>query len=259
VSNVLPFGGAVGVAVNYSMVRVWGHSRAAFVLYAVVTHIWQVAAKLCLPALGLATLLLAGGATAQLVLPTAIALTALILLGALFAAALAREGAAAALGRLAERVLTAAALAARRPRQVHLEASAVELRRQGVVLIRRTWLRLSAGMVAYLALQALLLWACLAVVGAAVSPAEVFAVFALQRLLTVVVLTPGGLGVVEVGMTAMLTAFGGAAVPVAAGVLLYRAFTYALEIPVGGALLLGWFGLGGGRPQRRSAHRAPHI
>jgi uncharacterized membrane protein YbhN (UPF0104 family) len=87
-------------------------------------------------------------------------------------------------------------------------------------------------------------------VGFAISPVQVLAVFALERLLTVLVVTPGGLGVVEVGMTAVLVAFGGNPAAAAAGVVLFRAFTMALEIPVGGALLLGWLGL------RRSAARA---
>jgi uncharacterized membrane protein YbhN (UPF0104 family) len=243
VSNVLPFGGALGVALNYSMVRAWGHSRAAFVLFAVTTQIWGVGAKLCLPALGLGVLLLSGGATSQLLLPTVIAVAGLLLLGGLFVAAIARADVAARLGRLGERVVAGVARALRRPREVCLEAAALELRRQGIELMRRAWVRLSVGMIVYFALQAVLLWACLGMVGASLLPAAVFAAFALERLLTVVYLTPGGLGVVEVGMTAMLVAFGGAALPVAAGVLLYRAFTYALEIPVGGVLLVGWFGM----------------
>ncbi|MFC6345406.1 hypothetical protein ACFP8W_25705, partial [Nocardioides hankookensis] len=61
-------------------------------------------------------------------------------------------------------------------------------------------------------------------------------------------LTPGGAGVVEVGLTGALIGLGGAAASVVAGVLLYRALTYGLEIPVGGAGLAVWLWL-----RRRSA------
>jgi uncharacterized membrane protein YbhN (UPF0104 family) len=46
--------------------------------------------------------------------------------------------------------------------------------------------------------------------------------------------------VVEVGTSAALVALGGNPAAVAAGLLLYRGFTYLLEIPVGGATLLVW-------------------
>ncbi len=252
VSNALPFGGAVGTALNYSMTRRWGHSRAAFVLFALVTHIWGVAAKLCLPVLALVALLFAGGSTGALVLSAGIAVAVLGLFGIVLAMTIAREDVAAALGRLTGRFLTLAARVTRRPAPGDL---AVAMRRDGIALVRGTWRRSAAGIIAYSTLQGLLLWACLALVGASVNPAQVLAAFALERLLSVVVITPGGLGVVEVGMTSMLVAFGGAPAAAAAGVLLFRAFTFALEIPVGATLLLGWLGMTG--HGALPAHRLP--
>ena len=52
VANVLPFGGAAGVALNYRMTRTWGFDRPAFAAYTVVTNVWDVLVKLCLPARG---------------------------------------------------------------------------------------------------------------------------------------------------------------------------------------------------------------
>jgi uncharacterized membrane protein YbhN (UPF0104 family) len=249
VSNVLPFGGAAGTALNYSMTRTWGHSRGAFVLFAVMTHTWSVAAKLILPALAVVVLLATGTSSAGLLVPAIIALAAMALLATLFGLILARESFAASCGRLGERLVLSATGVARRPRRVHLETPAVDLRREVIAMLRLGWRRPALGMVGNFGLQGLLLWACLHVVGFAISPAQVLGVFALERLLTVLVVTPGGLGVVEVGMTALLVAFGGNAAAAAAGVVLFRAFTMALEIPVGGALLLGWLGL------RRAAAR----
>ena len=41
-------------------------------------------------------------------------------------------------------------------------------------------------------------------------------------------------------MAALLIAFGGAPVVTVAGVLIYRAFIFGLELPVGGMVLLVW-------------------
>ncbi|MEP6759782.1 MAG: lysylphosphatidylglycerol synthase domain-containing protein, partial [Sporichthyaceae bacterium] len=243
VSNVLPFGGAAGTALNYSMARIWGHSRAAFVLFAVMTHIWGVAAKLALPILAVVVLLATGSNSAALLVPAGISLVAMVVLATLLGLLLARERFAASCGRLVERSVLSSTALVRRPREVHLEAAALELRRQAIAMLRLGWRRPAIGMIGYFGLQGLLLWACLHVVGAVISPAQVLAVFALERLLSVLVVTPGGLGVVEVGMTALLVAFGGNPAAAAAGVVLFRAFTFAAEIPVGGTLLLGWLGL----------------
>jgi uncharacterized membrane protein YbhN (UPF0104 family) len=63
---------------------------------------------------------------------------------------------------------------------------------------------------------------------------------AIERLGTLVPITPGGTGVAEIGTIAWLLAAGLDPVEAVAGVLLYRVFLVALEIPVGGMLLGGW-------------------
>ena len=95
-------------------------------------------------------------------------------------------------------------------------------------------------MVAYLASLALLLWGCLTVTGTGLSPAAVLVAFAAERLLTLAGLTPGGAGIVEAGLAGVLVALGGDPVASVAGVLLYRVFTFFIEIPVGGVGLLAW-------------------
>ena len=68
------------------------------------------------------------------------------------------------------------------------------------------------------------------------------AAFAFVRLLSVLPLTPGGVGVVEVGLTGPLAAGlpPADAAKVAAAVLMFRAVTYLLPIPLGAAAYLGW-------------------
>jgi putative heme transporter len=65
-------------------------------------------------------------------------------------------------------------------------------------------------------------------------------VFAFARLATAIPLTPGGLGFVEGVLAIGLVAAGGDRDQVAAGVLVYRALTWALPILVGTACYLWW-------------------
>ena len=75
---------------------------------------------------------------------------------------------------------------------------------------------------------------------AEVSTAQLLAVFAFGRLLSTVPITPGGLGVIELGYIGGLVAAGGAKPDVVAGVLLFRVLTYGIQIPIGGVTYLIW-------------------
>lgn len=239
VSNLLPLGGAAGTAVNYSTSRSWGFSPSAFARWALVTNIWDTLVKLALPGLALCWLALEGLGGGGLLGRPALAGAGLLLLMVFGVRTLIRgEKGARALGRAADRL---ARLAGKRPPvDGGYAAWAVRLRTDSAALIASSWARLTLGKAAYALLQAALLWLCLASLGTAPAPAVVFAAFALERLLSMAVITPGATGIVEVGMTGLLVALGSDAVTAAAGVLVYRAITVGLEIPVGGAGLLWW-------------------
>jgi len=80
----------------------------------------------------------------------------------------------------------------------------------------------------------------LGVSDAQVGWAEVLAVFAFARLLTALPFTPGGLGVIELALITGLSAAGGARADVAAAVLVFRALTYVLPIPLGAVAYVFW-------------------
>jgi uncharacterized membrane protein YbhN (UPF0104 family) len=99
---------------------------------------------------------------------------------------------------------------------------------------------MTLGMIAYLVLQLALLWLCFHLLGVSLPVPVLITGLAVERLLTLITITPGGAGVVEVGTTAALVALGGDPAAVAAGIVLFRGFTYLLEIPVGGVTLGIW-------------------
>jgi uncharacterized membrane protein YbhN (UPF0104 family) len=69
---------------------------------------------------------------------------------------------------------------------------------------------------------------------------EVLAVFSFARLLTAIPFTPGGLGVIELALITGIAATGGERAEVAAGVLIFRALTFVLPIPLGLATYVFW-------------------
>lgn len=248
VSNLVPFGGALGMGVNYAMVRSWGHAPGAFGPFTALTTLWNVLIKLALPVIALGLLVANGG------LPTpGLALAALIATGTLAAVllvlfvALISDRAAAVAGRGCQVVVSFALRTARSSREVACEQAVLDLRRRMAGLLRRRWLRMLLGMTTYAVLQATLLWLILHMLGSSLGIVPVFAGFSFGRLLTLLVVTPGGVGIAETGSAALLVALGGDAAVVAAGTLLFTGITFALEIPVGGLCGLVWWRRSGTR------------
>jgi uncharacterized protein (TIRG00374 family) len=92
-----------------------------------------------------------------------------------------------------------------------------------------------SSLIGHLSLFALLV-ATLRAVGVSqseVSWIEAFAVFAFVRLITAIPLTPGGIGIVELGLISGLAHAGGDHDQVVAAVLVYRMLTFVLPIVLG--------------------------
>jgi len=242
VANVLPFGGAAGMSLNYLMMRSWGFSTSGFSAYTLITNVWSVLLKLALPAVALTALLVSGEHVTESVRWTGLgAAAALGLVVLVLVAALATPAAAVRAASVVAPLVARASRLVRRPVEREVVAGVLlEFRDRVAGLVGERWPQLSFGTIGYGLLQALLLWACLEAVGAQLSPVVVLAAYAVDRVMSMVFLTPGGTGFAEAGTAAALVALGGAPAAMAAGVLLYRGFTFALEIPVGGVWLGGW-------------------
>lgn len=254
VSNVLPLGGAVGIGLNRHMICSWGFSSSAFTIYTLISNLWDVLAKLSLPAVALLGLLVAGNVTHPQVQATAaVTLSVLVVLLGLVGVGLWSERTATRVSAAVEHALNGLFHLAGAKRRVALVSAVQSLRRDGAAIVARNWVQLSLGMIAYCALQSVLLWSCLHLLGSTLPTSQVFAGYALERVLTIAAITPGGAGLVEVGITSLLVAFGGSPVGTVGGVLLYRAFTFGLEIPVGAVGLAVWLWHHRGRHHRSAA------
>ena len=256
VSNLLPFGGAAGVAVTFAMTKGWGFSARAVVVSTLVSGIWNTLFRFILPAVGIVALLLAGKVPNPTVANAAWAgVVSILALVAVVAAALYWEGAARVLGRSLD-ALVRLAPARIRPAEHWASAAIERLRADTADVVRRRWPGLSGGMTFFLVFQCLIMAACLVATGAYPGPAETVAVFALSRVLTTALVTPSGAGIMEGGVAALLIAFGQSPAEAAAAALLFGFWTYTVEIPAGGLALGAWALLRRRRAARSGADSA---
>jgi uncharacterized membrane protein YbhN (UPF0104 family) len=266
VANTLPAGGALAMGVSWAMLSSWGLSTADFVLYTLVTGIWNVFILLGLPVLALLVMTTATRPDAVLIIAAATGLAVLAVMVIGLGLLLNSQAFALRAGRALQRLLTVASRLARRPPPGNPAGSLSSFRdRAGALLAVRGWRITAATVASYLALWLVLL-ACLR--GTGLSQAQMpwqtsLAAFAFIRLLTALPITPGGLGVTELGLVGILATSAGSAasVQVTAAVLLYRAVTYLPPIPLGALACLTWRvapALTGTSRYRASPVSAPH-
>lgn len=242
-SNVLPAGAAVGIGMTYAMYSSWGFPRSESTLAILVSGVWNTFMKLGLPVLALVLLALSGDANVARVTAGLVGIGSLLGGIGIFWLMLRNDSMARRVGDGAGAVVSKVRRVARRPPVTGWGEGAVRFRSQTVRLLRRSWLRLTVGgLVSHMSLFVVLLVA-LRHVGVSedeVGWIEVLAAFAFVRLLSALPITPGGVGVVELGLTAALVTAGGDKAKVVAAVLVFRALTYLLPVPVGAICYLVW-------------------
>ena len=226
VANTLPAGGALAMGVSWAMLSSWGVSTAEYVLYTLVSGIWNVFARLGLPVLALLVLVTASRPGAGVIAAAAVGLVLLAAMTVMLGLLLRSESFALRGGRALQFALVAACRVVRRQASFDVPGSLLGFRdRAGALIAARGWRITAATAVSNLTLWLVLL-ACLR--GMGLSQAQVpwqtsLAAFAFVRLLTVLPITPGGLGITELGLIATLASGAGqqATAQVTAAVLLY--------------------------------------
>ncbi|HSC90240.1 MAG TPA: lysylphosphatidylglycerol synthase transmembrane domain-containing protein [Gaiellaceae bacterium] len=227
-SIVFPAGMAAGMGVSFGMLQRWGFPRREITRAMTLVGLWNQFLNLVFPIVAVFLLTASGEETALLataafvgVAILGVAVTAFVL--ALSSARLAHE-----VGEIAAR-LTSWALGKVRRGPVSWGGPSFERFRAGAgeLLARRWHLLTAASLAGSLSVYLVLLVSlrALGVDASQLSAVEVFAAWALVRLLGTVPITPGGIGVIELGLTTALVAFGGNNAGVVAAVLVYRFLT----------------------------------
>ncbi|GAB3277428.1 flippase-like domain-containing protein [Kineosporia babensis] len=220
VANSLPLGGALSFGVSAAMIKSWGFSARAMTSYFTLNQIYTVLLRVLFGAISL-TWFMAYGPGAQIGSTPVWASAATGGLLVLVCLVLARGQVTAWAGRRVGALLNA-------------------LREDMGVALRRSWVQLVLSGLCYMLLLGILLHLCLLGLGVHQSFLLILAVVGIERMVTTVPLTPGGAGAAELTIFTCLTAAGVEPAKALAGALLYRFFTFLLEIPVGAAVIVGW-------------------
>jgi uncharacterized protein (TIRG00374 family) len=233
---VSPAGAAVGMAGSYSMLRSWGFGSGPVGLAVAVTGIWNQLANLTFPVVALALLTAAHQDHPALRTAAVVSIAILVIVLVSFALMLSRPRRARSIGGWAARIVSRMKRLVRRAPVSWGAESFVRFRAQALGLLRRRWHVITLGtLVGHLTVFVLLV-ICLRVVGVSsseVSGVEAFAAWALVRILGAIPLTPAGVGIVEIGLTGALVAFGAPNAEAVTATLLYRALTVLPTLALG--------------------------
>jgi uncharacterized membrane protein YbhN (UPF0104 family) len=234
-SKIAPGGGAVGAALQYRMLVERGipAARTAGALTAV--NLLTFAAVLAMPVLAIPAVL-RGSVSRTLVETAVIGAVVFVALSAAGAAALIWDGPLVWVGRAVQRVRNA--LRRRSPPLDSLPARLLRERDRILGVFGPQWKRALIATAGRWAFDYGTLLAALAAVGSHPRPVLVLLAFCAAQLLSQIPITPGGLGFVEAGLTAMLTLAGVKAGDAVIATFAYRLFSYWLMLPAGAVAFL---------------------
>jgi uncharacterized protein (TIRG00374 family) len=243
VANTLPGGAALGAGLQTAMYLSYGFVPKDIAISLTLTGAWNTFVKLAMPIIALLLLALSGGVGGALVASAIVGLVVLIGTIVVAAIALRSERGAFAMGHALGALLSFLAPLTRRSPRGDWGSIVAEFRHRTITLLRTCWAQLTvATIVSHVTLYVVLLLTLrhVGVSNGVVSWQEVLAAFSFVRLLSAIPITPGGVGVVELGLTATLVAAGGEEAQVVAAVLVFRLLTFALPIPVGAVSYFLW-------------------
>ena len=244
-SNTVPEGGAVATGLNYAMLRSWGFTLGDTTSEVLVTGTWSQLTKFILLAIGLTAVVVQDWAPDG-VEWIALGLVALVVVAIVILARILRSAAfAARLGAWCDRVVARIRHRIHRLPDPGLTEGLPLFRTQMVGLLRLCWGRLTATMVISQLTVVLVLGICVRMQGLGaetISWAVILVAWGLVTFASLLIPTPGGLGVAEVVLVGVL----GHGLPesdqaaVLAAVLLYRIATFLVPIPIGLVTYLYW-------------------
>lgn len=243
ISYVVPLGGAVGMTVQYRMLREWGFTARASSRAMVVTAVWTNLVNLALPAIGLTWLTVGGEGGGGMILAAEVGTGLFIIMLGAFSMILWSDLGARVVALVAEGIGNAFRRLVRRPPRRTLVDTMIRFRADSTDLLKRKWLAVTVSNLVNVITMFGVLYVGLRSVGLThgeISMAEAFAAWSLTRLLVAVPISPGGLGIIDVALTGALTGFGGPEAKVVAAVLLYRVATFVPPLVLGAAAMFTW-------------------
>ena len=240
---VLPGGAPLGMAISFGFLRRLRVSAGEAGFAVALTGIWSQVMILLYPLIGALLIFGSGDLSPSTAAIAGASAAAGAVIAALAFAVLRSPGSARWVGDLAARVGAWFARLIRRDPPAWSGDELVRVRRERLAHLRRRWLSLTASTLGNQLTAYLIFEFSLRAVGIsieAVPLSESFLAWAIGRVISSLPLTPGGIGVVELGMIGTLVGFGAPHAHVVAAVLLYRALVIVPTLVIGLVALLGF-------------------
>lgn len=244
-SNTVPEGGAVATGLNFAMLRSWGFRLDPITSSYLTTGIWTNLCRYSLLAVGLVVLTAKEPTTGPLLLVAIVVVVLMVVALVVFGCMLRSDRFTEGLGRLFGRLLNPFLRLFHKPTIDDMDRRTVDFRTQLLDMLRTRWHALTITMYISQLTTIFLLGAAVRMMGlgeAEISWSRIVVAWGSAALASLIVPTPGGLGVAEAALLAVL----GANVPdsqlpqVMSAIGLYRYATWFLPIPIGAGSYLYW-------------------
>ena len=242
-SIVLPGGAAVGAAGSIAMLRAWRFRAADIARAVTLTSLWNQFMNLLFPIVAVFLLAIEGDQTAALATAAFIGVAVLGVVVGLFVLVLVSNRLANDVGDAIARLTNWTLAKVRRGPVSWGGESFSRFRRDAGDFLEKRWHVLTlAALAGSLTVFAVLLVSLrvMGVTAAQVTLVEAFAAWSLVRIIASIPITPGGFGIVELGLTGTLVGFGGHNAPVVAAVLVYRFLTVVPTLVLGLLAAFTW-------------------
>jgi uncharacterized protein (TIRG00374 family) len=236
-SRVLPGGAASGGVVQARLLIQSGWTAPAVARALTAVGLLSTGVLLSLPILTVPALVIGPPPARQLQLGLVVSLVLAVVIVGLGVAMLTWTPFVTFVGRMAGRVL------GRIRRTVTADRAAevlVAQRDRVAEVFDLRWMRALGAAAANRVLDYGALVSALHAVGVEARPSEVLLAYVVSMALAMIPITPGGLGFVETGLTALLVLVGASADQAVLATLLYRLVSFWLPIPVGVLAWAGW-------------------
>jgi uncharacterized membrane protein YbhN (UPF0104 family) len=263
IASVLPAGGAFAIGITYQFLGSWGFTPGETTELIGVSGFWNFGCKLLMPVIAVLMLLASGEKSHTLVVAALIGLAVCIVAAIIIGLSLWKETIAKSLGRGADHAVSWVLRPFHKNTADALERMLVDFRHQTIHVARTrwwflTWSSISSQLAAFLVFT--LSMRFVGVTSGQVNLVEMFAAFCFGMLVGSIPITPGGLGTADAVYIGVVAGAGASHEAAVAGDLLFRFFTYLLQIPIGAITYVVWKRkLSWRRPQPSAEPTAPRA
>lgn len=232
IANTLPAGGSIGVAIIYVFMRAFRISAVASFATISINSVFNVMMTLGMPMLSLVLLAVSGQRPERLAIPALAAASLLVILVGGFIGILRSE----AFGARVENLFAWVMQRLKSERRI----SFTKFRTATFGILREKWHQVLS---AHLGIQ-ILMFSTLPValfgLNQNIGFFEILVAFAFARLVTLVPITPGGIGTTDGLMLALLIGFGATLPAATASILIWRTVYYLPQVLLGLISVIFW-------------------